>query len=91
MAEFVIEKHISGLGELSPLQRELTVRRSCSTLHGVAPNVAWVRSYLTDNKCYCVFEAPSEQTLRDLIDEWGLEQPISIMEVRSVIGPESDG
>ena len=88
MPEFVIEKEIIGLGELSPFQRDQEVRRSCSTLHGVVPDVAWVRSYLTDNQCYCVFNAPSEQALRDLIAKWDLPPPISISEVHDVIGPD---
>lgn len=89
MPEFVIEKDMPGLGQLSPLQRDLSVRRSCSTLHGVAPDVEWVHSYLTENKCYCVFRAPSEQVLRDLIEQWDLPPPISISEVKQMAGPDS--
>ena len=89
MPEFVVEKEIIGLGQLSPFQQDQAVRRSCSTLHGIAPDVAWIQSYLTDDKCYCVFRAPSEQTLRDLIDQWDLPPPISISEVRQVIGPDT--
>jgi uncharacterized protein DUF4242 len=88
MPEFVIEKEIVGLGQLSPFQRDLAVRRSCSTLHGVAPGIEWVQSYLTDDKCYCVFKAPSEQALRDLIAQWDLPPPLSISEVHHIIGPE---
>lgn len=87
MAQFVIEKNIAGLGQMGPFQRDQTIRRSCSPLHGIAPDVAWVQSYLTDDKCYCVFNAPSEQALRDLIDQLGNEQPASISEVRDIIGP----
>ena len=89
MPEFVVEREIVGLGQLSPFQQDQAVRRSCSTLHGIAPDVAWIQSYLTDDKCYCVFRAPSEQTLRDLIDQWDLPPPISISEVRQVIGPDT--
>lgn len=88
MPEFVIEKEIIGLGKLSPFQRDLEVRRSCSTLHGVAPDIEWVQSYLTEDKCYCVFRAPSEQALRDLITQWDLPQPLSISEVHHIIGPD---
>lgn len=88
MPEFVIEKDMPGLGQLSPLQRDLSVRRSCSTLHGVAPDVEWVHSYLTEDKCYCVFRAPSEQVLRDLIEQWDLPRPISISEVKQMAGPD---
>ena len=88
MAEFVIEKEIPGLSELSEFQKGQEVRRSCSTLHGVAPDVAWVRSYITKNKVYCVFRAPSEQVLRDLIEQWDLPPVISISEISDIIGPE---
>ena len=89
MPEFVIEKNMPGLGQLSPLQRDLSVRRSCSTLHGVAPDVEWVRSFLTENKCYCVFRAPSEQILWDLIQQWDLEKPITISEIKQIAGPDT--
>ena len=89
MPEFVIEKSMPGLGQLSPFQRDQSVRRSCSTLHGVVPEVEWVQSYLTEDKCYCVFRAPSEQVLWDLIERWGLPPPISISEVKQVAGPDS--
>ena len=91
MPEFVIEKSMPGLGQLSPLQRDLSVRRGCSTLHGVVPDVHWVRSYLTEDKCYCVFRAPSAQLLWDLIEKWDLERPISINEVKQTAGPDDDG
>ena len=90
MPEFVVEREIVGLGQLSPFQQDQAVRRSCSTLHGVVPDVAWIQSYLTDDKCYCVFRAPSEQVLRDLIEQWELPPPISISEVRQMIGPDAD-
>ena len=89
MPEYVIEKSIPGLGDLSPFQRDLSVRRTCSTLHGVAPGVAWIQSYLTQDKCYCVFRAPSEQVLRDLIEQWDLPQPLSICEVSQTASPDT--
>ena len=89
MPNYVIEKSIPGLGHLSPFQRDQTVRRGCAALNGVLPGVEWVQSYLTEDKCYCVFRAPSEQTLRDLIKQWGWEPPISICEVKQVVGPDT--
>ena len=89
MPEFVIEKSMPGLGQLSPFQRDLSVRRSCSTLHGVAPGVEWVQSYLTEDKCYCVFRAPSKQLLWDLIKQWDLPPPLGISEVSQVAGPST--
>ena len=90
MPEFVIEKNMPGLGRLSPFQRDQSVRRSCSTLHGVAPDVEWVQSYLTEDECYCVFRAPSEQVLWDLIERWELPRPVSIAQVSQVAAPNSE-
>ena len=89
MPEFVIEKEIICLGQQSSFQQDLSVRRSCSTLHGVAPGVQWIRSYLSDDKCYCVFRAPSAQILWDLIKQWDLSPPLSISEVHQIIGPDA--
>ncbi len=62
MPLFVIEKSMPGLGELSPFQRDQSVRRSCSTLHGVVPDVEWVQSYLTrDKMLIAFFKAPSDR------------------------------
>jgi len=87
MPEFVIEKEIRGLGDQSPFQQEQTVRRSCSTLHGITPDIAWVKSYLTQDKCYCVFRAPSAEALQALITQMDLPPVISICEVKQVVGP----
>jgi len=89
MPEFVIEKSMPGLGQLSPFQQDLSVRRSCSTLHRVSPGVEWIQSYVTEDKCYCVFRAPSEQVLRDLIEKWELPPPLSISQVHQMAGPDT--
>jgi hypothetical protein len=90
MPEFVIEKDFAGLGELSGFQQQQTARRSCSALHGTAPGIEWVQSYLTADKVYCVYRAPSVQALKDEIERWGLEAPISICEVHQVISPQDE-
>jgi hypothetical protein len=89
MPEFVIERELPGVGELSAFQQGQAVRRSCSILHGVDREVRWVRSYITDDKVYCVFEAPSEQVLRDLISQWDLPPPLNIAKVSEVLTPQS--
>ena len=90
MPDYVIEKNIPGLGELSPFQRDQTIRRGCSPLHGVIPGVEWVQSYLTADKCYCVFRAPNEQVLWDYIEKWDMEKPLSISEVKQVADPGNE-
>ena len=88
MPEFVIEKDMIGLGELPPDEQQQTARQSCSALHNVAPGIEWVQSYLTPNKVYCVYRAPSEQILRDYIKLSGT-QVVSISEVHNIIRPSA--
>ena len=87
MPEFVIEKAMPGLGELGPDDRNQTARASCSALHGVGPGVEWVQSYLTHDKVYCVYRAPSEEILREHIERLGLPPVLSICEVHNIIRP----
>jgi hypothetical protein len=89
MPEFVIEKNVVGLGDQSPFQQQQTIRRSCSTLHGISPDIEWVKSYLTQDKCYCVFRAPSAQALHELIAQMDLPPVVSICEVKQIVGPEA--
>ena len=89
MPEFVIEKDMPGLGELGPAALTQTARRSCSALHGVAPGIEWIQSYLTNDKVYCVYRAPSEQALRDEMKRWDLAPVVSISEVQKVISPDT--
>ena len=83
------ENNYNILGQKKNFQQHHTARRKRSALHGVAPGIEWVQSYLTADKVYCVYQAPSEQALRDEIDRWGLEQPRSICEVHQIISPEN--
>ena len=89
MPEFVIEKNVQGLGDQSPFQQQQTIRRSCSTLHGITPDIAWVKSYVTQDKCYCVFRAPSAQALQELITQMDLPPVVSICEVKQIVEPEA--
>lgn len=90
MPQFVIEREVAGLGEFSPVRQQQTARRSCSALHGVAPDIEWVHSYLTADKVYCVYRAPSAEALRAEIERWGLEPAKSILEVQQILGPEDE-
>ena len=86
MPEFVIEKDFAGLGELSPFQQQQTARRSCSALHGVAPGIEWVQSYLTADKVYCVYRAPNEEIIREHAERGGFPAN-KISQVRTIIDP----
>lgn len=64
MPKFVIEREITGAGKLSPEQWQMISRTSCGVLQEMGPKIQWVHSYVTDDKIYCIYIAPDEETVR---------------------------
>jgi len=65
MPQFVIEREIQGAGSLSDSQlREISLR-SLETLEWMGPQIQWLHSYVTEDKVYCVYLAPDENSIRE--------------------------
>jgi hypothetical protein len=65
MPQFVIEREIPGAGSLSEAQiREISLQ-SLQILKQMGPQIQWLNSYVTEDKVYCVYLAPDEQTIRE--------------------------
>lgn len=64
MPKFVIEREIAGAGQLSEEQWGEISRRSLEALGELGPKIQWLHSFVTDNKVYCVYLAPDEETVR---------------------------
>jgi Protein of unknown function (DUF4242) len=65
MPQFVIERQVSGAGELSEAEiRDLSVR-SLEVLKEMGPGIQWLHSYVTEDKVYCVYLAPDEASVRE--------------------------
>jgi hypothetical protein len=86
MPKFVIEREIPGAGKLSPQELQAISQKSCSVLRKMGPEIQWVQSYVTDDKVYCVYVAPDEETIRKHAQEGGFPAN-KIARVRSVIDP----
>ena len=65
MPKFVIEREIPEAGKLSPQDLQAISQKSCGVLTGMGPQIQWVQSYVTDDKVYCVYIAPDEETVRE--------------------------
>ena len=61
MPRFVIERELPGAGKLSPSELQAIAQRSVNVLHSLGPTIQWVHSYVTDDKLYCVYNAPSRE------------------------------
>ena len=86
MPKYVIERELSGAGELSPQELQAISQKSCGVLSNLGPSIQWLQSYVTDDKIYCVYIAPNEEIVREHAQQGGFPAN-KISEVRTVIDP----
>lgn len=65
MPKYVIEREIPGVGKHTPEQRQIAAKTSCDVLRDLGPEINWQHSYVTEDKIYCVYIAPSEEMIRE--------------------------
>jgi hypothetical protein len=86
MPKFVIERNIPGAGRLTPEQLQGISATSCGVLRDLGPSIQWVHSYVTDDKIYCVYNAPDEAKVREHARLGGFPAD-SVAQVRRIIDP----
>lgn len=86
MPKFVIEREIQGAGQLSADTLQAISQKSCGVLKGLGTEIQWVHSYVTADKVYCVYIAPSEELVREHARQGGFPAN-SVAKVTSVIDP----
>ena len=86
MPQFVIEREMPGAGRLRSDELRSASQASCNVLRELGPEIQWVHSYVTDDKIYCVYRAPSEELIRQHAELAGLPAN-SIARVRTTIDP----
>ncbi len=90
MPQFIIEREIPGAGSLSEAQiREISLH-SLQTVNEMGPQIQWLHSYVTEDKVYCVYLAPDEQSIRDHSRKSGIPAN-RISAVRRLIDPANLG
>jgi hypothetical protein len=86
MPKFVIEREIPEAGKLSPEQLQAISQTSCGVLREMGPQIQWLQSYVTDDKIYCVYIAPDEETVRKHAQQGGFPAN-RVSRIRAVIDP----
>ena len=65
MPQYVIEREVPGAGQLTETEiHEMSVK-SIEVLDDLGQKIQWLHSYVTDDKVYCVYLAPDEETVRE--------------------------
>jgi Protein of unknown function (DUF4242) len=86
--QFVIEREIPGAGALSEAQIREVSLRSLQSLKELGPQIQWLHSYVTEDKVYCVYLAPDEDTVREHARKAGIPAN-RVAAVRRLIGPSN--
>lgn len=86
MPKYVIEREIPGAGSLSPETLQAISQKSCGVLNNLGPQIQWVHSYVTDDKIYCIYNAPNEEMVREHARQGGFPAN-SVARVRAIIDP----
>ena len=75
-----------GAGSLTEDQIREVSLRSLKTLHEMGPQIQWLHSYVTEDKMYCVYLAPDENTIREHARRTGVPAN-RVAAVRHLIDP----
>lgn len=86
MPKFVIERQIPGAGQLTPADLKAISQKSCGVLGNLGPSIQWIQSYVTDDRIYCIYQAPDEALVRKHAELGGFPAN-AVMRVHTVIDP----
>ena len=62
--------------------------RSLEVLKGIGPQIQWLHSYVTDDRIYCVYLAPDEDTVREHARQAGVPAN-RVSAVRRLVDPNA--
>ncbi len=86
MPQFVIERDIPGAGGLAADALRGIAQKSCAVLDGLGPSIEWHQSYVTGDRIYCIYSAPSQELILEHARQGGFPAN-RVSEVATVIGP----
>ena len=86
MPMFLIERCIPNAGDLTPDELTAMSQKSCAAIKNIGPEIQWVQSYVTPDKLFCVYIAPSEDVIWRHAAEAGFPADV-ITPIKSIIDP----
>ncbi|HAI80915.1 MAG TPA: DUF4242 domain-containing protein [Chryseobacterium sp.] len=86
MPKYVIEREIPGAGNLSREELKAISQKSCGVINQMGPQIQWVQSYVTNDKVYCIYNAPNEDMIREHAAQGGFPAN-SVSKIASIIDP----
>lgn len=86
MPKYVIEREIPNAGSMTPDDMHNAAVTSCSVLNKLGTEIQWIHSYVTDDKIYCIYTAPSAELIEEHARESGFPAN-KISEVKAMLDP----
>ncbi|WP_026925216.1 DUF4242 domain-containing protein [Glycomyces arizonensis] len=86
MPKYLIRREVPGIGDLSADQLHDMSAKSNAALGQVGEGVQWVQSYVTGDRLFCVYNAESEEKIREHARVGGFPCE-EITQVRGIIDP----
>lgn len=88
MPKYVIERKVPGVGQSSQEELRAMAQQSNQVLNQLNGEAAWLESYITDDKIYCVYVARNEDVVRRHAELAGF--PVdNIAKVDTILDPSS--
>lgn len=86
MPKYLIEREIPGAGNFTPEKLKAISQQSCGVLHKLGSEIQWKHSYVTGDKIYCVYIAPTKDMVLEHASKSGFPANV-ITEVSAIIDP----
>lgn len=86
MPKFVVEREIPTIGQVSAAELQAISQKSCAILKEMGPSIQWVESFVTADKIYCVYIAPSADEIRIHAEKGGFPAN-QINKIETMIDP----
>jgi Nickel responsive protein SCO4226-like len=65
MPKYVIERTVPGAGQMNEAALGAIAAESNAVLRDLGPDIQWAHSYVTDDKIFCIYNATSEERVRE--------------------------
>lgn len=62
--KYVIERVIPGASEMSAEELDTISQQSREVLERLGPDIQWLRSYVAEDRFYCVYKAPNKALIK---------------------------
>ena len=86
MPRYVIERELPGAGKMSAEDLHGISQKSCGVINELGPTIQWVESYVTEDKIYCIYNAPNKEIIKEHAEKGGFPAN-RIEEIKNMISP----